>query len=53
MSNRFYNLPDELIIYIYSFDFTYREIFNAVLRHLRRDFWLLRPDNRMPMWIPF
>ena len=52
MSNHFYDLPDELKIVIFTFDKTYREIFDAVLRELRRDFWILDPDKRMPMWIP-
>ena len=52
MANHFFDLPDEIKIIIFTFDKTYKEKFDTVLRELRRDFWLLNTDNRMPMWIP-
>lgn len=31
-----YSLPKELVLLIYSFDRTYREIFNKILKDIRR-----------------
>ncbi len=52
MNDRFFNLPHELQIVIFHFDMTYKEIFDGVLRQLRRDSWIINPDDRMAMWIP-
>ena len=45
--NRFYRLPKELIIYIYSYDTTYKKIYNKCLTNMLKLFQNNRINDRI------
>lgn len=45
--NRFYHLPKELIIYIYSFDNTYKKKYNKCLHDMLKLFQISRINDRI------
>ena len=45
--NRFYRLPKELIIYIYSYDNTYKKIYNNCLNNMLKLFQINRINDRI------
>jgi len=45
--NRFYRLPKELIIYIYSYDTTYKKIYNKCLNEMINMFQINQINDRI------
>jgi hypothetical protein len=45
--NRFYHLPKELIIYIYSYDNTYKKKYNKCLNNMLKLFQINRINDRI------
>ena len=45
--NRFYHLPNDLIIYIYSYDSTYKKIYNKCLHDMLKLFQISRINDRI------
>lgn len=45
--NRFYHLPNELIIYIYSYDSTYKKKYDKCLHDLLKIFQISRINDRI------
>ena len=45
--NFFYGLPKELIIYIYSFDSTYKTFYNTCMNEMTKQFQINRINDRI------
>ena len=45
--NRFYHLPKELIIYIYSFDSTYKSHYSKCMNEMTKKFHINRINDRI------